>query len=804
MTLHHRSKISSAINYSEYYHVNGSMGCCCLRSSTSGLLEAQELSFAACNAQDGHYVIPPQGLTCSSVFCPSGGETGCCCSCSYLTKEQRALVDQDVLNSTYGMRDGIGRCDCEDLGGKWTLGPCGITRPSDFCRKPNGVDVRIPKACCGVTLELLYNETLGYTQENIASYCEDVCNSKECSDNVIFNYVATYYSNGRRCFYHKPNVGGPVASFDCQLNEGDSTTIPVPPFEPSTLPVCNNSNFYCWGNDCPYYVRLIDNGIYTNPTVNDYNTLMRSGGVQKLSDFNNIDEGKNVIGDGLFSPFTENYLYMRARYGKAAFITLDNKVVFSNCEALGFQSGTEYAPVNYTTTPFNKYDRVEIGKNFVVLRKQSNLGTAADLYGFLAAGVTVSQSQLNQNGVLTVHALEEAVCVTKINFLTNNIELVCQGYPFNKTALTVVDGGIAGDYQYSIVPQTVSCNGFHCTYQRLKLDMNRVVQEKKWITSGEYKRTKANNGTIIEVPNGAFTKILLNPESEFANGMVVAGQNFDCFMEAVSQNPDTEEGYTNMSCVGVWYPSDTNQTFSTIDNYQFGTVAQIPGLCGGMFADCDYHKCFAVSPVLEYCEDNRFGTCCRRTSSGCECSQDVTSAQCNGTFYPGSNYTCLNCYEDCDTGDGDPNGDGQDGEDGDGVSLSCLTDTSADGTVTKRGACCVITNCPPDEDGISSVKYSCACRRQGSCELLNGTFYENKAVDEVTCGPADSTGNCCVKIFNGPGLGFNRICLNSPTDIMDCHTCVGVEDGVCTEYSNGGNSIVPGNLWSAAGSCCGC
>lgn len=804
MTLHHRSKISTVIDYSDYFTVNSSLGCCC--KITFGSPVAEESSFAACNAIGGFYIIPEANQTCASVPCPVGGYTGCCCACKYLTPEQRALVEADILGATYGMVDGVPQCECEDIGGKWILGPCDRSKPTDFCRKPNGVDVRLPKACCGATFIELTNN--GVVQIVPSAFCEDVCTPKECSDNTILNYIATYYSNGRRCFYEN-NAGPPVASFECLLREsqGADGTIAAP-FAVSTLPVCNNSNFYCWGNNCKEYVNLINNGIYTTPTVNDYLTVSPSGAAQKLSDFNDIDEGKNIIGNGLFEPYTKNYSYIRARYGKAALITLDNKVVFNGAQALGFQNGIEYTPLNYNTTPFYKYDRVEIGKNFAILRKQSNIGTRADFFGYLTQGVTVSNVDLNLSGIETVHALEEAVCITRLNFLTNNIELYCQGYPFNRERLTRVDGGVETEggiiYNYTIIPESVSCNGFHCTYKRRKLDANKVLQKTEWVTQGEYKRTRTIEGFVIEAPEGRILKDLVYPEEQFIEGIVVAGQNFDCFLEGVYNNEQTGEGYTNLSCIGAWDPDDTNTVFSTIENHEFGLVAEIPGP-GGMYADCDYNKCFAVSPILEYCEDTRFGNCCIRNDNGCECRQNITRQSCdaiqNSQFYLNSEYTCLQCLTDCETGDG-TNGDGEDGEDGSGIPTSCLTTTAENGVTTKRGACCIQITC-----NTGHIKYACSCRRQQSCNLLGGTFYENKTVDDssVNCGPTEDLGNCCFTEFLGPGMGFNTVCLNDQMTGLDCRTCIAIQDGSCVEYNSGGNAITPGNRWSIpTAPCCGC
>lgn len=659
MTIHHRSRIKSPINYADYVTLFGYLGCCCRLESLG--LTADETTFAECNADGGYYFFPPQGTPCSLLSCPVGGITGCCCACSYMTTAQKALLDADIYGATFGMREGIGQCQCEDIGGKWTQGPCGLTRPKDFCRKPNGVDVRLPKACCGATLELQTNAA-GTQQLVPVAYCEDVCTPKDCSDNTIQGYLATYYNTGRRCFFSN-NAGPGVASNNCTLRigepDGNSVLGSETRYEESIYPVCNNSNFICWGNNCSYYVNTINNGLFTNPTVNDYNVFQISGAASKLSDFDDIIDDKNVIGNGLFSPFTKNYLWIRARYGRAAFITRDNKVIFTGLNLPGVANGIEYSPDDYNVYPFFKYDKVELGKHFAILRKKSNIGTRADIIGYLLPGITVNNQQLQLSGVQTVHALEESFCISKLNFSTNNIELLCNGYPFSTNTLIKMEGGDfpqsnpENNYSITVVPESISCNGFHCTYRRQKLNYRRDLISEEWVTIGEYKRTRDQYGNILEIPQGREARPLPQPENMFSKGTVIAGHNFDCFMERVSLNPDTDEGYTNLSCYGIWDPSDTNKSISKIVNYNFGNKNEFPQR-GGLYADCDYEKCFAVMPSVDYCEQNVLGTCCAQNP--CRCYENITRSSCDsigGSFYDsGDEYTCTDCVDSCGLGCG--------------------------------------------------------------------------------------------------------------------------------------------------------
>lgn len=701
-----------------------------------------------------------------------------------MTKAQRALADADILGSTYGMVDGVGQCTCEDSGGRWIYGPCNRTDPILHCREPNGVDVRLPKACCGVTFNIITGED-GTVQTEYTPYCEDVCTAKECSEKVVLNYAATFYTTGRRCFF--ANNAGEAAAVECELKIGDNsdTTAPPPTQENLFFPRCNNSNFICWGDGCANYVNIINNGFYYNPAVNDYRVFQLSGAASKLQDFNTIDTDKNVIGNGLFTPFTRNYLHMKSRYGRAAFITQDNKVLFTGAQLSGIINGVEYAPLNYTTDPFYKYDHVEIGKNFAIIRKTSNIGTRADFVGYLVPGLCMTESELNYSGVQTVHALEEAACVSRLNFLTNNIELLCKGYPFSSTGLSLVDGGDFGTHHYTIDPDTISCHGYHCTYQRYKLTPERTLIEKEWITSGEYKRVKDNFGNPLPIPSERITTFLEFPKSQFEDGIVVAGYNFDCFIEAVSQNEETEDGFTRLSCYGTWDPEDTNKGMN-FTNHEFGILNTRPEK-GSSYYDCDYNKCFAVMPTANYCEDNQLGNCIVSTPE-CSCTQ-TTQAGCDGLggFFT-QDVSCQELLEDCESeGDGNV------------ISFSCFTPNEPG--AEKYGACCVTTICP---NSPGNIKYSCSCRRKGSCDALNGTFYENTTPDDpaVNCGPAETPGNCC---FLRPQSQGGYVCLTESMTGIDCRQCVKIENDICVEYEDGGNPYGPGNKWSDnTNPCCTC
>jgi hypothetical protein len=539
-------------------------------------------------------------------------------------------------------------------------------------------------------------------------------------------------------------------------------------------------------------VNLIDNGFYTSPTINDYNVTQSSGGVSKLSDFNDIDEDKNVIGTGLFTPFTRNYAQIKAKYGRAAFITLDNKVIFTGTPLIGVQNGIEYSPENYTTSPFYKYDRVEIGKNFAILRKPSNIGTKADFIGYLTPGNTLTVEELTPSGVQSVHALEEAACVTRLNFLTYNVELLCKGYPFNTEYLNKVDGGefvSAGvTYHYTIDPESVSCHGFHCTYQRYKLDENRVLVSREWVRQGEYKRTKDQYGNNLEVPAGRVSTFF--NKDRFLDGMVIAGHNFDCFMEGITVDASSDDGYLKLSCYGMWDPDDTNKQISEIVDHQFGIKARLPER-GGLGADCDYQKCFATVPIQSYCvNDNELGNCCIQ-GPPCDCVQNVNRSTCqnlNGFF--STSYSCADCLEDCEASNG---GNGE-GNGGNGGGDSCISDDTTD-----RGACCRVFTCANNEK-----KYECVCRKKSLCQALGGEFHKDFYVNEVPCGPNNVQGNCC---FRGAAPGkppFATQCIENWTN-QECFTCIRVDESdQCIEYSDGGfngTSYGYNNRWSQTMGC---
>ena len=386
MTFHHRSKISSVINYTDYFTTFGSLGCCC-RYDELGFTVGQS-TFAECNSDSGYYYFPPPGSTCTYSQCPAGGITGCCCSCTYMTDEERALLDADIYNAQFGMRDGVGQCECEDIGGRWINGPCDRSDPRKHCRKLNSVDVRLPKACCGVTL-ITQTDSSGTEQIIPSAFCKDVCNSRDCADITYVGYVSTFYDNGRRCFFGN-NAGGPVSENECRVRlasdtpSGNQTAPPIS----YGLPVCNNSNFICWGNNCQQYVNLINNGVYINPTVGDYSTITKSGAASRLTNFNDATNDKQVVGNGVFNNISGNYLYMRSRYGRTGLITRDNKVVFAGANLANYLTGIPYAPQYYNITPYFKYQKVELGKYFAILEKSSNILSIAYFIGSLLPSFT--------------------------------------------------------------------------------------------------------------------------------------------------------------------------------------------------------------------------------------------------------------------------------------------------------------------------------------------------------------------------------------------------------------------------------
>ena len=199
----------STIDYSENIGVDG---CCCVPDSKSG--GATRTTYSSCVELGGFFTPIPQDADpsedCSSFECPNLSQTGCCCSCSFMTAEQREswLLNQD---QQVGVRDNVTPCKCTELGGNFvTKDVCDALEEQEvgtqaICYYDGGIapgdpsDVRWPHACC------IYDE------ETDSVRCENVCTPEECAANNL----SVYYDDGSVCSYIGPD-GQPPRS--CSLD----------------------------------------------------------------------------------------------------------------------------------------------------------------------------------------------------------------------------------------------------------------------------------------------------------------------------------------------------------------------------------------------------------------------------------------------------------------------------------------------------------------------------------------------------------------------------------------------------------
>ena len=121
-----QGRIKTVVDYSEQ---NSALGVCC---KPDGTKESQLKSLNECNQLGGKWVA---SSNIDSVVCPQPGERGCCCSCSYTTKntgtdsdwthpDHYNIIPIGRLGSPNGLRGDISKCECEYLNGNWSAGSC--------------------------------------------------------------------------------------------------------------------------------------------------------------------------------------------------------------------------------------------------------------------------------------------------------------------------------------------------------------------------------------------------------------------------------------------------------------------------------------------------------------------------------------------------------------------------------------------------------------------------------------------------------------------------------------------------------
>lgn len=258
-----QGRIKTVVNYSEQ---TSALGVCC---KSDGTKESQLKTLNQCNQLGGRWVA---SNNIESVVCPQPGERGCCCSCSYTTKntgtdsdwahpDHYNVVPIGRLGSPNGLKDNISKCECEYLNGNWSAGSCpdGDSIESAIDRKTrcatDGIeerdDVRWPFACCSCKTD---------SNGNLVRDCTSVCSSADCLELQNLYYpendnCAGEYDVFRICDY--PTLAGreaklcsqsgpilPGSVFDGviqQQTEGDddddvipTTTTPPPPPPPNT------------------------------------------------------------------------------------------------------------------------------------------------------------------------------------------------------------------------------------------------------------------------------------------------------------------------------------------------------------------------------------------------------------------------------------------------------------------------------------------------------------------------------------------------------------------------------------------
>ena len=192
-----RGRIKTIVDYNT---LNVGLGVCC---KADGTKHDELKSLNECNKLGGKWI---NSTNIDSVTCPQPGERGCCCSCSYTTKNtgtsedwthpsHYSIVPIGRLGSPNGLKNDISKCECEYLNGNWSSGSCpsGDSVESAIDRQArcatDGIqernDVRWPFACCSCKED---------SQGNLVRDCTSVCSSEECLE-----LQNAYYPDNQNC-----------------------------------------------------------------------------------------------------------------------------------------------------------------------------------------------------------------------------------------------------------------------------------------------------------------------------------------------------------------------------------------------------------------------------------------------------------------------------------------------------------------------------------------------------------------------------------------------------------------------------
>lgn len=253
-----QGRIKTVVDYTEQ---TSGLGVCC---KSDGTKESQLITLNQCNQLGGRWVA---SSNIDSVVCPQPGERGCCCSCSYTTKntgtdsdwahpDHYNIVPIGRLGSPNGLRSDISKCECEYLNGNWSAGSCpeGDSIESAIDRKTrcatDGIeerdDVRWPFACCSCKEDLA---------GNLIRDCTSVCSSADClelqnayypeNDNCageydvfrICDYPTLAGREAKLCSQSGPILPGSVFDGVIQReDDGDGDVIPFTTTTTTTTP----------------------------------------------------------------------------------------------------------------------------------------------------------------------------------------------------------------------------------------------------------------------------------------------------------------------------------------------------------------------------------------------------------------------------------------------------------------------------------------------------------------------------------------------------------------------------------------
>ena len=327
-----QGRIKTVVDYSEQ---NSALGVCC---KSDGTKESQLKTLNQCNQLGGRWVA---SSNIESVVCPQPGERGCCCSCSYTTKntgtnsdwahpDHYDIVPIGRLGSPNGLKDDISKCECEYLNGNWSAGSCpnGDSIESAIDRKTrcatDGIeerdDVRWPFACCSCKTD---------SNGNLVRDCTSVCSSADClelqnlyypeNDNCageydvfrICDYPTLAGREAKLCSQSGPILPGSVfdgviqqqtESSDDDVIPFTTTASPTPPpngnettnWKPSDL----ESDLIAWWR--PEEISLDGSGIWPNQSSRGANNNLVQFASDRRPNGIQINLGKNEYEHGYF------------------------------------------------------------------------------------------------------------------------------------------------------------------------------------------------------------------------------------------------------------------------------------------------------------------------------------------------------------------------------------------------------------------------------------------------------------------------------------------------------------------------